>query len=76
MNFLTKIYAWILKNYVKAISFLVIIGLAYGIYLYFFFIAQKKIKKQEIYFLIFIIPIRHLISMNKIIKLLQIKFPK
>ena len=42
MNFLTKIYAWILKNYVKAISFLLIISLAYGIYLYLYFMAQKK----------------------------------
>ena len=42
MNFLTKIYAWILKNYIKVISFLLIIGLAYGAYLYYFFQAQKK----------------------------------
>ena len=42
MNFLTKIYSWILKNYVKAISFLLIIILAYGIYLYLYFMAQKK----------------------------------
>ena len=42
MNFLNKIYAWILKNYIKVISFLLIIGLAYGVYLYYFFQAQKK----------------------------------
>ena len=42
MNFLNKIYAWILKNYIKVISFLLIIGLAYGAYLYYFFQAQKK----------------------------------
>ena len=42
MNFLNKIYAWILKNYIKVISFLLIIGLAYGAYLYYFFLAQKK----------------------------------
>tara|TARA_B100001287_G_C22550176_1_gene466455 strand:- start:203 stop:826 length:624 start_codon:yes stop_codon:yes gene_type:complete len=42
MNFLNKIYTWILKNYVKAISFLLIISLAYGIYLYLYFMAQKK----------------------------------
>ena len=42
MNFLNKIYAWILKNYIKVISFLLIIGLAYGAYLYFYFQAQKK----------------------------------
>ena len=42
MNFLNKIYAWILKNYIKVISFLLIIGLAYGTYLYYFFQAQKK----------------------------------
>ena len=53
MNFLTKIYAWILKNYVKAISFFVIIGLAYGIYLYFFFIAQKKDQEAGDLFLNF-----------------------
>ena len=53
MNFLTKIYAWILKNYVKAISFLVIIGLAYGIYLYFYFIVQKKDQEAGDLFLNF-----------------------
>ena len=42
MNFFNKIYAWILKNYIKVISFLLIIGLAYGAYLYYFFQAQKK----------------------------------
>tara|TARA_A100001035_G_scaffold42838_1_gene29926 strand:- start:1085 stop:1708 length:624 start_codon:yes stop_codon:yes gene_type:complete len=42
MNFLNKIYAWILKNYIRVISFLLIIGLAYGAYLYYFFQAQKK----------------------------------
>ena len=42
MNFLNKIYVWILKNYIKVISFLVIIGLAYGAYLYYYFQAQKK----------------------------------
>lgn len=42
MNFFNKIYAWILKNYIKVISFLLIIGLAYGAYLYFYFQAQKK----------------------------------
>ena len=42
MNFLNKIYAWILKNYIKVISFLLITGLAYGAYLYYFFQAQKK----------------------------------
>ena len=42
MNFLNKIYAWILKNYIKVISFLLIIGLAYGAYLYYYFQAQRK----------------------------------
>jgi len=42
MNFLNKIYAWILKNFIKVISFLLIIGLAYGAYLYYYFQAQKK----------------------------------
>ena len=42
MNFLNKIYAWILKNYIKVISFLLIIGIAYGAYLYYHFQAQKK----------------------------------
>ncbi len=42
MNFLNKIYAWILKNYIKVISFLIIIGLSYGAYLYYYFQAQKK----------------------------------
>ena len=53
MNFLTKIYAWILKNYVKVISFLVIIGLAYGIYIYFYFMAQKKDQEAGDLFLNF-----------------------
>ena len=42
MNYFNKIYAWILSNYIKVISFLLIIGLAYGAYLYYFFQAQKK----------------------------------
>ena len=42
MNFFNKIYAWILKNYIKVILFLLIIGLAYVAYLYYFFQAQKK----------------------------------
>ena len=42
MNFFNKIYAWILKNYIKVISFLLIIGIAYGAYLYYHFQAQKK----------------------------------
>mgnify|MGYP005738822709 CR=1 FL=1 len=53
MNFLNKIYAWILKNYLKAISFFVIIGLDYGIYLYFYFIAQKKDQEAGDLFLNF-----------------------
>ncbi|MDC3027045.1 tetratricopeptide repeat protein [Gammaproteobacteria bacterium] len=42
MNFLNKIYAWILKNHIKVISFLIIIGIAYGAYLYYYYQAQKK----------------------------------
>ena len=42
MSFLNKIYAWILKNYIKLILFLFIIGIAYGAYLYYHFQAQKK----------------------------------
>ena len=42
MNYFNKIYAWILSNYIKVISFLLIIGLAYGAYLYYYFQAQKK----------------------------------
>ena len=42
MNYFNKIYAWILKNYIKVISFLLIIGLAYGAYLFYYFQAQKK----------------------------------
>ena len=53
MNFLNKIYAWILKNYIKVISFLLIIGLAYGAYLYYFFQAQKKDKDAGDLFLSF-----------------------
>ena len=53
MNFFNKIYAWILKNYIKVISFLLIIGLAYGIYLYFYFMAQKKDQEAGDLFLNF-----------------------
>ena len=53
MNFLNKIYAWILKNYIKVILFLLVIGLAYGTYLYFYFIAQKKDQEAGDLFLKF-----------------------
>ena len=53
MNFLNKIYAWILKNYIKVISFLLVIFLAYGTYLYFYFIAQKKDQEAGDLFLNF-----------------------
>ena len=53
MNLLNKIYAWILKNYVKVISFLLVVGLAYGIYLYFYFMAQKKDQEAGDIFLNF-----------------------
>ena len=53
MNFLNKIYLWILKNYIKVISFLLVIGLAYGIYLYFYFMAQKKDQEAGDLFLNF-----------------------
>ena len=76
MNFLNKIYAWILKNYIKVISFLLVIGLAYGTYLYFFFMAQKKDQEAGDLFLTFIILIRPQTSMSKNIKLLQMKFLK
>tara|TARA_B100000900_G_scaffold392839_1_gene388726 strand:+ start:4956 stop:5579 length:624 start_codon:yes stop_codon:yes gene_type:complete len=42
MNFLNKIYVWSLKNYLKLTTFLLILGIVYGIYLYFYFLAQKK----------------------------------
>ena len=53
MNFLNKVYAWVLKNYIKVISFLLVIGLAYGIYLYFYFMAQKKDQEAGDLFLNF-----------------------
>ena len=53
MNFLNKIYAWILKNYIKVISFLLIIGIVYGVYLYFYFITQKKDQEAGDLFLNF-----------------------
>ena len=53
MNFLNKIYAWILKNYIKVISFLLVIVLVYGTYLYFYFIAQKKDQEAGDLFLNF-----------------------
>ena len=53
MNFPNKIYAWILKNYIKVIAFLLIIGFAYGIYLYFYYIAEKKDQEAGDLFLNF-----------------------
>jgi len=53
MNFLNKIYAWILKNYIKTISLLLIISVAYGIYLYFYFMVQKKDQEAGDLFLNF-----------------------
>ena len=53
MNFLNKIYAWILKNYIKVISFLLVIVLVYGTYLYFYFMAQKKDQEAGDLFLNF-----------------------
>ena len=42
MSFLNKIYNWFLSNYIKIIVFLIILVAIYGVYLYFFFINQKK----------------------------------
>ena len=42
MNFLNKIYAWILKNYIKVISFLLIIASSMEFIFIFFSQAQKK----------------------------------
>ena len=42
MNFLNKIYVWILNNYIKLITFFLIIASVYGTYLYFYFAEQKK----------------------------------
>ena len=42
MSFLNKIYNWFLSNYIKVIVFLTIFIAIYGVYLYFFFINQKK----------------------------------
>ena len=53
MNLLNKIYAWILKNYLKGISVLLVVGFAYGIYLYFYFMAQKKDQEAGDLFLSF-----------------------
>jgi predicted negative regulator of RcsB-dependent stress response len=53
MNFLNKIYAWILNNYIKVISFFLIIGIVYGVYLYFYFITQKKDQEAGDLFLDF-----------------------
>ena len=41
MNFFNKIYAWVLNNYIKLITFLLFLGLLFGAYLYFYFLAQK-----------------------------------
>ena len=53
MIFLNKIFAWIIKNYIRVITFLLIIGLAYGIYLYYYFLAQKKDQEKGDLFLNF-----------------------
>jgi len=53
MNLLNKIFSWILKNYIKVILLILIIGLAYGIYLYFYFMAQKKDQEAGDLFLNF-----------------------
>ena len=42
MNFLNKIYVWIINNYIKLILFFFTIALVYATYLYFYFVAQKK----------------------------------
>ena len=42
MSFLNKIYNWFLRNYIKVIVFLTILIAIYGVYLYFFFVNQKK----------------------------------
>ncbi len=42
MSFLNKVYNWFLSNYIKVIVFLIILIGIYGVYLYFFFINQKK----------------------------------
>ena len=42
MSFLNKIYNWFLSNYIKVIVFLTILIAIYGVYLYFFYINQKK----------------------------------
>ena len=42
MSFLNKIYNWVLSHYIKVIVFLIILIAIYGVYLYFFFINQKK----------------------------------
>ena len=53
MNFLNQIYAWIIKNYIKVTSFLLIIGLAYGAYLFYYFQAQKRNQNAGDLFLSF-----------------------
>ena len=53
MNFLNKIYVWILNNYIKLITFFFILVLSYGTYLYFYFSAQKKDKDAGDLFLNF-----------------------
>ncbi len=45
MNFLNKIYAWILNNYIKVIVFIFIFGFSYAIYLYFYITSQNKDKE-------------------------------
>jgi predicted negative regulator of RcsB-dependent stress response len=53
MNFLNKIYVWILNNYIKLIIFFFIAVLIYGTYLYFYLTAQEKDKDAGDLFLNF-----------------------
>lgn len=42
MSFLNKFYNWLLSNYIKVALFLLVLIAIYGVYLYFFFMNQKK----------------------------------
>ncbi len=53
MNLLNKIFAWTLNNYIKVITFLLAIALAFGIYFYLHLLAQKKDQEAGDLFLTF-----------------------
>ena len=76
MSFLNKIYNWFLSNYIKVIVFLIILIAIYGVYLYFFFINQKKDQTSGDLFMNFYNTYSDLSFNEQLYKKLLIKFLK